>query len=195
MISISMFQVRHPSSHESSKNYNYRILVIVGLDHHRLARKPLHKLVIYLAPHVLHYSWHTGHENYIHASHTHKGHTDLTWSYKTKLGAMTSKFRTPETPSSKSFSRNLIQQKHKRGWISCVKFSLNELSYKIRLNLSSYAKVMAALPNNMFLQVPQLGSRSNVPPTHHMHLVSHPQFWFDQSHWSPPALTGFTCMI
>ena len=55
-----------------------------------------------------------------------------------------------------------------------AKFSIDELLYKNRLNLSLYAKVMVVLPNNMFLQPPQLGSMSNRLPMHHMNLMINP---------------------
>jgi hypothetical protein len=63
-----------------------------------------------------------------------------------------SKLRTPDLPS--HFWKIKFQQK----------FSVDEFSYKICLNPSLYAKVMAVLPNSMFLQLPQPGSKSNMPP-------------------------------
>jgi hypothetical protein len=124
---------------------------IVRSDHHRLARRPLHKLAIHLAPAILHNLWHA---RSIPITHD---------PAKKKLGATTSKLWTPETPSSKPFLEDLISKKCQKGWISCVKFFVDEFSYKIHLNPSSYAKVMAILPNRMFLQLPQPGSRSNLP--------------------------------
>jgi len=155
MISISMFYVCHPSGDESYKNYNYRSLVtIFESDHHRMARRPLHKLAIHLAPAVLHYSRHADHENYIHASHTHKSHTNHTCSCKNKFKCfrrLNLNVESQKTPPSKPNLANLNLAKMAKQFNFMCKIFCRWIFILNHFNPISYANVMAVLPNNIFL--------------------------------------------